>query len=82
MTLREGNREYFYEKLDKHFPGLKNVYQKKYGLNYQITSDNNNKLMKLLRATCEKHNIVLGNNRLFEYMGTFEEKQKVQMELF
>ncbi|MCF0106610.1 MAG: hypothetical protein HUJ53_07600 [Holdemanella sp.] len=26
LTLREGNREYFYQKLDEHFPGLKEKY--------------------------------------------------------
>ena len=82
MTLREGDREYYYEKLDIHFPGLKQVYQKKYGLNYTITSDNNDTLMKLLHATCEKHNIALGTDSLFEYMRTFEEKATAQMELF
>jgi DNA repair photolyase len=29
MTLREGNREYFYSKLDKHFPGLKKSLSRK-----------------------------------------------------
>jgi len=82
MTLREGSREYFYKKLDEHFPGLKSKYQKKYGNNYEITSDNNDKLYKLLQATCKKHNIVFGVNKLFGYMQTFEEKFKPQMELF
>jgi len=82
MTLREGNREYFYSKLDKHFPGLKSVYQKKYGLNYIITSDNNEPLMKLFNETCDKHRIVYGNDALFEYMSLFEEKKGAQMELF
>ncbi|MCL2410910.1 MAG: radical SAM protein [Treponema sp.] len=82
MTLREGNREYFYEKLDEHFPGLKNIYHKKYGYKYSISSDNNDNLMKLLYATCKKHNIVLGVDNLFKYMQTFEEKGKKQIELF
>jgi hypothetical protein len=82
LTLREGNREYFYTKLDEHFPGLKKVYQKKYGLSYVITSDNNEPLMNIFYATCEKHNIVYGNDRLFEYMRTFVEKKGAQMELF
>lgn len=25
LTLRDGNREYFYQQLDRHFPGLKNA---------------------------------------------------------
>ena len=82
MTLREGNREYFYSKLDKHFPGLKSAYQKKYGLDYIITSDNNDALMKLFNETCGKHRIVYGNDALFEYMRAFEEKKGKQMEMF
>jgi len=82
MTLREGSREYFYKKLDQHFPGLKNEYHKKYGYSYQITSDNNNELYKILQVTCKKHNIVLGTDELFKYMGTFEEKSNNQIELF
>jgi len=82
MTLREGDREYFYAKLDEHFPGLKNAYQQKYGLDYIITSDNNDPLMQFFFATCDKHNIVYGNDRLFEYMRTFVEKRGAQIELF
>ena len=82
MTLREGNREYFYSKLDKHFPGLKSAYQKKYGLDYIITSDNNEKLTKLFNETCDKRRIACGNDALFEYMRTFEEKKGKQMEMF
>ena len=82
LTLREGNREYFYLKLDEHFPGLKNIYQKKYGHGYVINSDNSEPLMKLLRETCEKHRIVLGNDALFEYMRIFDEKKDAQIELF
>jgi DNA repair photolyase len=82
MTLREGDREYYYSKLDEHFPGLKKEYRKKYGLGYEIKSDNNDILMKLLHETCDRHNIVYGPGKLFEYMRTFEEKKGSQMELF
>ena len=82
MTLREGSREYFYKNLDRHFPGLKSAYQKKYGLDYIITSDNNEKLMKLFNETCDKRRIAYGNDALFEYMRVFEEKKGAQMGLF
>jgi DNA repair photolyase len=82
MTLREGNREYFYSKLDEHFPGLKKVYLEKYGYNYVVTSDNNEPLMRLLYETCKKRAIVCGNDAVFEYMRTFEGKQGAQTELF
>jgi DNA repair photolyase len=82
LTLREGNREYFYTKLDEHFPGLKKVYQKKYGLNYVITSDHSDTLCKLFYDTCDRHNIIYNNDALFEYMRTFVEKKGAQMKLF
>ncbi|MDR0315354.1 MAG: radical SAM protein [Treponema sp.] len=82
LTLREGDREYFYSKLDEHFPGLKKMYQQKYGLNYVINSDNNDSLTKLFYDVCEKHRIVCGNEAVFKYMWTFEEKKGAQIELF
>jgi len=82
MTLREGSRDYFYRKLDDHFPGLKEEYHKKFGYKYQITSGNNNRLMKLLNATCERRGIVTGVEKLFGYMRAFEGEENDQMELF
>jgi DNA repair photolyase len=84
MTLREGNREYFYEKLDKHFPGLKNRYEKKYGNSYVVTSDNNRELMAYFYKTCNENSIRYGNEKLFEFMAAaFEEKaDRGQGELF
>lgn len=83
LTLREGNREYFYEKLDKHFPGLKEAYHKKYGYSYEIFSDKNDRLMKIFYEECKKHNIVCDNNKIFKYMHEFEEKQHIeQLSLF
>ncbi|GHT79983.1 radical SAM protein [Spirochaetia bacterium] len=83
MTLREGDREYFYQKLDEHFPGLKQRYQKKYGNSYQVTSDNNTALMKEFYAVCRKHHIVCDPEALFTYMHTYEDKRPpVQPDLF
>lgn len=74
LTLREGNREYYYKNLDKNFKGLKEKYVKKYGNSYEVTSDNNEKLMKIIKETCEKNNIIFGVEEVFKYMKTFEEK--------
>jgi DNA repair photolyase len=83
LTLREGDREYFYNNLDKHFPGLKEKYQKRYGNNYILTSDNDRELMKIFNETCDNNNIVHDVDGLFAYMRTFEEKnRKGQLELF
>lgn len=76
MTLREGNREYFYQKLDLHFPGLKEAYIRKFGYRYSIGSDNNAKLMDLLKSGCRQHSLRLGNDEIFRYLQTFEDKQQ------
>lgn len=81
LTLREGNREYFYQKLDEHFPGLKKIYQKKYGNKYKIVSDKNNELMKIFYDICKKNNIECDSKKIFEYLGNFPEKTK-QLTLF
>jgi DNA repair photolyase len=72
LTLREGDREYYYKNLDKHFPGLKERYQKKYGNSYILTSDNNVELMNIFNTTCDKNGIVHDVNGLFDYMRVFE----------
>jgi len=81
LTLREGNREYFYQKLDEHFPGLKDKYIKKYGNRYEILSDKNNELMRLFQETCKKHNIESDYRKIFKYLRTFPEN-KEQLTLF
>lgn len=59
MTLRDGDREYYYRALDRHFPGLSDIYRKQYGSRYQIISPRNDELMRLFRDICEKYNIIM-----------------------
>lgn len=83
LTLREGNREYFYKKLDENFKGLKDKYIKDYGYSYEIVSKNNNRLMKIIKDTCKEHNIMINIDECFKYLHEFEVKEKYkQMELF
>ena len=74
LTLRDGNREYYYKNLDKYFKGLKEKYIRKYGNSYEVVSDNHEKLMKIIKENCEKNNIICGVEEVFKYMRTFEEK--------
>ena len=76
LTLREGNREYFYSKLDQHFPGLKEKYIRTYGNAYEVTSPANDRLLQIIRTECEKNGIEWRLEKVFEYLNTFpEEKQ-------
>ena len=68
VTLRDGNREYFYSQLDKYFPGLKGEYIKVYGNQYAVSSPDNKRLMKLFNEKCDEHGIVHNNDLIFEYL--------------
>ena len=81
VTLREGDREYFYAALDRHFPGMKERYHKKYGFSYELNSDNNNELMGIFRRRCKEHGIISDVNECFSYLHEFPEKYE-QLSLF
>ncbi|WP_405305957.1 radical SAM protein [Methanobrevibacter sp.] len=74
LTLRKGNREYFYENLDKHFPGLKETYIRKFGDNYEIPSPNNAKLMGIFKRRTREHGILNEFGEIFEYLHEFPSK--------
>lgn len=78
VTLRDGNREYFYRQLDRQFPGLKDKYIRIYGNQYSISSPDNKRLMKLFGEKCDEYGIVHNNDLIFEYLHTFEEKQSAE----
>lgn len=75
LTLREGNREYFYEQLDHLFPQLKEKYIRTYGNRYMIQSPDSSRLLRLFHQKCEKNGIAHNNEQIFQYLHTFEEKE-------
>ena len=78
LTLRKGNREYFYRQLDKSFPGLKERYIREFGNQYVINSPKSAELMRLFHRTCEQNGIMHDNDLIFEYLSQFEEKNAPQ----
>ena len=74
VTLRDGDRQYFYAQLDRHFPGMKERYQRAYGNQYELPSKEQEELLQLIRYTCAQNGIVNGAENLFSYMHTFEDK--------
>lgn len=75
LTLRDGNREYFYAQLDKHFPGMKERYIRAYGNRYELNSTKNEELLRLFHKTCEKAGMMHDNREIFTYLHAFEEKE-------
>ena len=83
LTLREGNREYFYAQLDRLFPGLKEEYIRRYGMRYMIDSPHSDELMRLFHGFCAEKGIMHDNRQIFSYLRAFEEKESgEQLSLF
>ena len=81
LTLREGDREYYYAALDKHFPGLKERYIKSYGNSYELPSPNAKELKKIFNDICRKNKIMCTPDECFEYMADLPDKY-TQMSIF
>lgn len=91
LTLREGNREYFYAALeraalrDSHFAGMKERYQKTFGYSYMATSPRDKELMARLARLCAEKKIMLGTDSVFKWMEDFPaaaQGDPMQPELF
>ncbi|MBR4501476.1 MAG: radical SAM protein [Clostridia bacterium] len=76
LTLREGDREYYYAALDRHFPGLKARYIRMFGNAYEVPSPNRAALMDLFTSFCRKYGIMYRPEECFAYMGRLPEKQR------
>lgn len=74
VTLRDGDREYFYKALDKHFPGMKERYIRTYGNSYEVVSSDRNRLMKIFREICSKNGIIYDPQECFSYLNEFPDK--------
>ena len=74
LTLRKGNREYFYQKLDEHFPNLKEKYIEEFGENYELPSPNNRELMDIFNKRASEAGILTDFGDLFEYLYEFPQK--------
>lgn len=81
LTLRDGDREYYYEALKKNFPEMMEKYIQTYGNAYEIPSPDNNELMKILVGICKENNIICNAEECFEYLREFPDTYE-QMTLF
>jgi DNA repair photolyase len=81
LTLRDGNREYFYRNLDKHFAGLKEKYIAEFGNDYTLPSPNNQKLMSIFKSRTSKAGILNNWNEIYDFLVDFPQ-DSVQTKLF
>lgn len=77
MTLREGCREYYYQELDRLFPGLSARYAAEFGLRYAVESPNSAELEQVFSAFCEREGVERRPERIFSFLYEMErDKQK------
>jgi DNA repair photolyase len=81
VTMRLGNREHFYAKLDQQFSGLKQKYVQQFGNAYICNSPNNNLLMDIFKSKCQRYGILYKTEDIFAYLRKFESKEQ-QTKLF
>ncbi len=79
LTLREGDREYFYAALDRLFPGLRQRYERTFGLSYEIASPNAQRLWEIFRSECEKNGIEWRTENLFGYLSQIDEEEQLTL---
>jgi DNA repair photolyase len=76
ITLREGNREYFYTKIDEQFPNLKQKYIQQFSNAYTCSSPNSNRLMDIFQSKCKQQRILHKTEDIFTYLQKFEQKER------
>ena len=81
LTLREGDREYYYAALDKNFPGLKRKYIDTYGNAYELPSPNKDRLMRRFMSVCRENDILCTPDECFDYLYELPDKYE-QMSFF
>lgn len=81
LTLREGDREYYYAALDRYFPGMKQQYIRSFGNTYELPSPHAKDLMALVRRICKENGIMYTPEDCFRYMRGLPEKQ-TQISIF
>lgn len=74
VTLRDGDRQYFYAQLDRHFPGMKERYIQTFGDRYECASPNAAKLTRIFRAACRDHGVICQPDAAFAYLTAFEDR--------
>jgi DNA repair photolyase len=75
MSLRDRQREYYYQKLDRFFPGLSQQYQRAYGDQYRAAVRNSNLLEMKFKDWCREFGIATR-------MPRYSRPQDRQMHLF
>ena len=68
VTLRDGNRQYFYQALDRHFPGVKEQYVRQFGSRYECPSPRAAQLSRIFQAECRARDVICEANQAMSWL--------------
>ncbi|MCJ7658633.1 MAG: radical SAM protein [Anaerolineales bacterium] len=57
VSLRSGSRDYYYEKLDKHFPGVSESYKQRFGNMVHCPANNIDQLREVFTELCNQYSL-------------------------
>lgn len=72
VTLRQNQRDYYYRKLDEHFPGLARKYRNVYRSNYYCASPRSRQLRALFQKECGKYHLLY---RMQDIVAAYKKKE-------
>lgn len=78
LTLRDGDRQYYYQQLERFFPGMMERYIETYQEQYELPSPNEKELMDLLITECKRRQMMFRSRDIFEYMHHYESRMDGQ----
>ena len=81
VTLRDRQRDYYYEKLDEFFPGLKEKYMKYYGSRYNCNCLKASHLWRVFQRECKKYGLLYKMDDIIKAYKTHQQKFE-QLTLF
>jgi DNA repair photolyase len=82
MSLRTGSRDYYYDKLDQLFPGIKGQYIRQYGGRYECNAPNWRELDEVFQKLVYKYKIATQMPFFTPETIKKTEKEKNQLNLF
>lgn len=78
VTLRENQREYYYQKLDENFKGLKEKYMYQYGNRYSCAPVDSRKLYNVFKEACHEHGLLY---RMSDIIKAYKRPAQVEEQL-
>jgi DNA repair photolyase len=79
VTLRENQRDWYYKKLDEHFPGVKEKYIKTYGHAYECRSSRAKALWEFFKVRCKKTGILYNMDEIIAAYKSPYKKEQLSM---